>query len=781
MGRAAADGRRCVLLVVCLVCTLCVLYARQAEVQAQVSDRVTYAAGCPSGACSESVLPAESEDWPNPWGTWTKYAANPILGDTSINATVVKSILTDIDDPLKNPIMYPHPTAGNSYWMAYAGLGWGATLRLAYSADLLHWTPYGNNPILPLSSGEYYLSSPHIFKGGNTYYLVYDVSMASAHGEAQRIAYATAPSPLGPWTKGGVILDLGSAGQWDEGRVTEPHVYKDGDTYYLYYMGDLLPPYAQGEQVGVATTAASSFPRGPWTKLGVVLPTYQNLTAWDRGLTADPSLIKVGDLYYMLYTGSTGDSNWRLGIAWAQHPLGPWQRPSTPTILPGPTAWDSVSLVRGMIVSFQDGFRLFYSGTDGTRFQAGVALNSSLPAPTVTRAPSQTRTPTLTRTPTPIAPAYVVRVNAGGPAYVDKQGTTWLADKPYAAGSWGYVGGNTYSITRVIKNSDDQPLYQTEHWGMSAYKFTVPNGDYQVDLHFAEIYCTAINCRIFSISLENTVLVSSLDIYKQVGRDTAYVRSFVVPVRDGTLDIAFTPLVSAAKISALRVSSLGTPGTSTATATRTSTAAATRTSTQTHTPTPTNSGPSATPTPTHSATPTLPANTPTLTRTVTPSRSATPVPAYAQRVNCAGPAYTDSTGNLWAGDRPFTASSWGYVNGQPSSVTQAIAGTPDQALYQKQIYNLNAYKFTVPNGRYRVTLKLAETYPYARVGSRLFSVKIEGVVVLSQLDMLAVAGRYQAIDYTFETAATDGVLNVDFVPVTGPATVGAIEVVAIAP
>ncbi len=239
---------------------------------------------------------AEGKLYPYPWGTWTKFSGNPTLDDLSVPGCLVENILTDINDPLRRPLFYPHPTKGNKYWLVYANCC-GRNIYLAYSDDLLHWTPYEGNPILAPGPGENYLFSPNIFKDVGIYYLVYDVSLNSAHGEAQRIAYATAPSPLGPWKKGSVILELGAPGEWDEGRVTEPFVFKDGNIYYLFYMGDPLPPYGRLEQIGLATTPASTFPRGPWVKHGLILPANPDPTAWDRGLTADPSLIKVDDTY----------------------------------------------------------------------------------------------------------------------------------------------------------------------------------------------------------------------------------------------------------------------------------------------------------------------------------------------------------------------------------------------------------------------------------------------------------------------------------------------------
>jgi hypothetical protein len=317
--------------------------------------------------------------YPYPWGEWTKYSGNPVLNDTTGPGDLPENILTDINDPLQQPLLFRHPTSLEyKYWLVI-GTCCGHDIRLAYSDDLFNWTPYEGNPILSPGSGESYLFSPNIFKDGNTYYLFYDVAIYTTGPPArwaQRVAYATASSPFGPWTKGPVILELGSDGEWDEGRVSEPFVFKDGDTYYLFYMGDTYS-YGSREQIGLATTSSASFPLGEesgglWTKYGLILPHNPDPGAWDSGLTADPSVIKVGDTFYMLYTGSYANVNWKLGIAWSDSPYGPWNRPSSPNLFPGPDSWDSNRLVRGAIHYHDGKYFMPYAGR-GSRYQGGIA------------------------------------------------------------------------------------------------------------------------------------------------------------------------------------------------------------------------------------------------------------------------------------------------------------------------------------------------------------------------------------------------------------------------
>jgi hypothetical protein len=334
---------------------------------------------CTSGTYTSAVMPLNVSQFgalswsgspasPYPWGPWVKSPGNPILPATCLNENMV----CDLNDPLQQPLQID-----GEYWMVYSN---ASDIRLAHTADpnLMTWASYAGNPILSPGLGpngqENYVYSPNLFRDGSTWYLFYDVSL-TADGR-QRNAYATAPALTGPWTKGQIVVDRGAVGQWDDYRVSEPFIWKEGDTYFLYYMGDTG---CSNEQVGLATTPASLFPLGPepgglWTKYGLVLPYSSSPTAWDRGLVADPSVIRVGDVFYMRYTGSTTNAHWQLGTAWATNPYGPWHRPPVPDITLGPAgSWDDDRLVRGAIHFHNGKWYSPYTGNDGSAYRGGIA------------------------------------------------------------------------------------------------------------------------------------------------------------------------------------------------------------------------------------------------------------------------------------------------------------------------------------------------------------------------------------------------------------------------
>jgi hypothetical protein len=140
-----------------------------------------------------------------------------------------------------------------------------------------------------------------------------------------------------------------------------------------------------------------------------------------------------------------------------------------------------------------------------------------------------------------VVPAYQQGVNAGGNAYVDSaDGDLYATDRAFSAGGFGYLGGSTRSTSQDISGTERDPLYQTLRTGMSAYRFTVPNGVYRVDLSFAELQAKKAGQRVFSVEIEGTPVISGLDVVAAGGGAlTAYDQAVFVEVTDGVLDISF--------------------------------------------------------------------------------------------------------------------------------------------------------------------------------------------------------------------------------------------------
>ncbi len=68
-----------------------------------------------------------------------------------------------------------------------------------------------------------------------------------------------------------------------------------------------------------------------------------------------------------------------------------------------------------------------------------------------------------------------------------ESGLTWLPDRPYEPGGWGWIGGRERSVQTEIAATADGPLFQTVREGIEGYRFDLPQGDYEVELLFADV------------------------------------------------------------------------------------------------------------------------------------------------------------------------------------------------------------------------------------------------------------------------------------------------------
>jgi hypothetical protein len=65
-----------------------------------------------------------------------------------------------------------------------------------------------------------------------------------------------------------------------------------------------------------------------------------------------------------------------------------------------------------------------------------------------------------------------------------------------------------------------------------------------------------------------------------------------------------------------------------------------------------------------------------------------------------------------------------------------FADTEEDVIYQTVRYDVDAYRFDVPNGQYRVVLKLCEPH-YSEAGKRIFGISVQGKTILERLDLIA--------------------------------------------
>lgn len=145
-----------------------------------------------------------------------------------------------------------------------------------------------------------------------------------------------------------------------------------------------------------------------------------------------------------------------------------------------------------------------------------------------------------------------IYINAGGDDYEDFLGNVWKSDTPYV------TGGGNYSDARFdIDNTEADVLYQTERNGLFQYDIDIPVGNYEIVLHFAELYFEEPLRRVFNVKVEGEEFFSNVDIVDfSGGRYVAATMEGVRTISDGSLTISFenaVPPKNQPKLSGIQV------------------------------------------------------------------------------------------------------------------------------------------------------------------------------------------------------------------------------------
>lgn len=170
-------------------------------------------------------------------------------------------------------------------------------------------------------------------------------------------------------------------------------------------------------------------------------------------------------------------------------------------------------------------------------------------------------------------------INVGSNCYFtsDESGLTWVCDKQYTPGSWGYVGGeiyhtNDYSIgtQTQIKNTTENPLYQTLRTGLEGYRFDVPEGEYEIELLFADVFNSGTKIiynindnkqglesgNIFDIYINDKPVDYDVSIGHQFGYFSSVKKRFIVDVSKDGIYVKFYPKQGKAFLNGIKLRKL---------------------------------------------------------------------------------------------------------------------------------------------------------------------------------------------------------------------------------
>lgn len=150
-----------------------------------------------------------------------------------------------------------------------------------------------------------------------------------------------------------------------------------------------------------------------------------------------------------------------------------------------------------------------------------------------------------------------IAVNAGSNAeYIHETGALWQADQAYRPGSWGYTGSGSKEVSnlRNILGTDQDAVAQTAREGAVGYRFDRADGEYEIELWFAEVKAAKPGDRVFDVAINGTKRISGLDLAKAAGPFALLSRKFRLSVRDKSgISIELRPIAGQPIISGLRI------------------------------------------------------------------------------------------------------------------------------------------------------------------------------------------------------------------------------------
>jgi len=158
-----------------------------------------------------------------------------------------------------------------------------------------------------------------------------------------------------------------------------------------------------------------------------------------------------------------------------------------------------------------------------------------------------------------------------------------------------------------------------------------------------------------------------------------------------------------------------------------------------------------------------------------------PANSASVRISAGGAGYSDSLGYPWQAD-------FGSNTGSTLTVpeTTAIDGTMDPQLFRTARWDDNTgeeltYSVPIPNGTYTLNLYFCESNSStAKVGARVFNVRVGSTIVHSGVDIYAQAGAInKALIKSSTVQVTDGRLSITFLHVVKNPVINAIEIMPV--
>jgi len=274
----------------------------------------------------------------------------------------------DVAGYLAENIVYDEAT-GKYWWIFTDRTTSPHSIRLAFADSLGGpWTVESD----PVIQGDR-VDAPHLVKFGNKWYIYYTYypSGASADGE---IHVQESDNVNGPYGNDTLLLSKGPSGSWEDYRVGEPYVFERNGTYYLFYMGSRNTVEDMGpEKIGYATATSPTGPFTKYENNPVIDGTEFYLhdpNCYDYA--ADPFVFQYNGVFYI---GVTTIHQHIILYKTTDFVTFEYCEDTSPIGSIGPSgAWDDHRFIRGAVMKFGDTYYLTYTGEDSTNYDNKMAV-----------------------------------------------------------------------------------------------------------------------------------------------------------------------------------------------------------------------------------------------------------------------------------------------------------------------------------------------------------------------------------------------------------------------
>lgn len=229
----------------------------------------------------------------------TSYSCSTIPFDSYDDIDIAGVSLADPFIILSDTTYYAYGTYGGNGFYVYS------------SNDLINWYKYDAKALESKNSyGERDFWAPEVyFNETSQKYIMYYTAQKT-------ICVAESLNAYGPFIQDEKKSNFNLPWAWDATLL------QDDDKLYLYYVSE----DSNGFQIWGSELTENS-QKGQLKKSIKCIEANQSWEKENYNVTEGPCIIKYKNYYYMIYSGpSFESSNYSIGYAFSEHPLGPWKK-----------------------------------------------------------------------------------------------------------------------------------------------------------------------------------------------------------------------------------------------------------------------------------------------------------------------------------------------------------------------------------------------------------------------------------------------------------------------